>query len=401
MRTRALTAALAATALLAACNGDTGAASPEPSPDQTQAPTGTPSPTPMPTGSPSPEPGADEQPTPDEAQAEDAEAAPVELSVEVVAAGLEVPWEVAFAGDGRAFVSERDSGAVLELHGDGSTTPVAELDVDAAGEGGLLGLAVDPHAAGVRLYAYLTAAQDNRVVRFAPGEEPQVILEGIPKARIHNGGRIAFGPDGMLYIATGDAGEPALSQDEASLAGKILRVEPEGGVPPDNPFGNEVWSLGHRNVQGLAWTDEGVLYAAELGPDVDDEINRIEAGGNYGWPEVTGEAGRDPYIDPVFVRQPAEASWSGMALLRDGAIPQWEGHAFVAALRGERVWRLFLTADGAVAEAEELLRGEIGRVRQIAQAPDGSLWILTSNRDGRGSPTLDDDRILRIGPSRG
>jgi glucose/arabinose dehydrogenase len=339
---------------------------------------------------------ADEADASDEAGPETDE--PVEITVTTVASGLEAPWEVVFV-DGRAFLTERDSGAILELADDGSTEEVANLPIDAGGEGGLLGLAGDPDADGVGFYAYLTTREDNRIVRFAPGEEPEPILTGIPKARIHNGGRIAFGPDGMLYVATGDAGDPPLSQDPDSLAGKILRVAPDGSVPEDNPTaGSPVYALGLRNPQGLTWTEDGTLYAAEFGPDVDDEVNRIEPGGNYGWPEVTGEAGREGFIDPVFVRQPAEASWSGIAALTDGAIPQWEGDLFVAALRGNRLWRLSLDEEGGVADAEELLVGELGRLRQAVQAPDGSLWILTSNRDGRGSPAREDDRILRLGP---
>jgi glucose/arabinose dehydrogenase len=329
-----------------------------------------------------------------------AEPAPEEVAItaQVVARGLEAPWEVVFSDD-RVFVTERDSGAVRELRDDGSTAVVARLPVDAAGEGGLLGLLADPHAEELRFYAYLTSAQDNRIVRFTPGEEPEPILTGIPKASVHNGGRLAFGPDGMLYAATGDAAQPALAQDTESLAGKILRLRPDGEVPEDNPIaGSPVWSLGHRNVQGLAFTGDDRLYAAEFGPDVDDEINLIRPAGNYGWPEVTGETGVEGFVDPVFVRQPSEASWSGLAAMEDSAIPQWDGNLFAAGLRGERLWRLRLGEDGGVVNSEQLLVGEVGRLRQAVQAPDGSLWVLTSNRDGRGDPAEEDDRIVRLGP---
>jgi glucose/arabinose dehydrogenase len=364
--------------------------------DPTPADAATPAPAPPagPGAGPTEEAPAGDEPAPVEQDPAD----PVEVTVTTIATGLEAPWDVVFMDD-RVFLTERDSGAILELADDGSTRELARLDVDPAGEGGLLGLAADPEADGVGFYAYLTTAQDNRVVRLAPGEEPRPVLTGIPKARIHNGGRIALGPDGMLHVGTGDAGDPALSQDPDSLAGKILRVTPDGEIPDDNPTqGSPVYALGLRNPQGLDWSADGTLYAAEFGPDVDDEVNRIEPGGNYGWPEVTGAAGREGFIDPVFVRQPPEASWSGLAVLTEGAIPQWEGDVFVAALRGNRLWRLTLDDAGEVAEAEELLVGELGRLRQVVQAPDGALWVLTSNRDGRGSPTSEDDRIVRLGP---
>jgi glucose/arabinose dehydrogenase len=328
------------------------------------------------------------------------DAAPVEVAVSDVVTGLDAPWDLILAADGRVLVTERDTGRLLEVDEDGSTAALRTFDVDATGEGGLLGLAVHPDD-GTRVYAYLTAGQDNRVVRFGLDDDadPEPVVTGIPKARIHNGGRIAFGPDGLLYVATGDAGEPALSADPSSLAGKILRVTADGEVPDDNPEpGSPVYSLGHRNVQGLAWDADGQLWAAELGPDVDDEINRIEPGGDHGWPEVTGAPSDDRYVDAAFVAQPPEASWSGAVVLHDGAIPQWEGDLFVAALRGQRLWRFELEA-GAIVDHEELLVGEHGRLRTVVVAPDGSLWVLTSNRDGRGSPADGDDHVLRLGPS--
>jgi glucose/arabinose dehydrogenase len=327
---------------------------------------------------------------------------PVEVATTDVVTGLEAPWDLVLAADGRILVTERDTGRLLEVDEDGDTTTVRTFDVDASGEGGLLGLAVHPDDDTV-VYAYLTAAQDNRVVRFSLADDagPEPVVTGIPKARIHNGGRIAFGPDGMLHVATGDAADPALSADPSSLAGKILRVTPDGEVPDDNPeAGSPVYSLGHRNVQGLAWDADGELWAAELGPDVDDEINRVEPGGHHGWPEVTGAPGDDRYVDAAFVAQPPEASWSGAVVLHDGAIPQWEGDLFVAALRGQRLWR-FELEDGAIVDHEELLVGEHGRLRTVVVGPDGSLWVLTTNRDGRGSPADGDDRVLRLGPAGG
>lgn len=344
--------------------------------------------------SPTAEPGATSEAAPAPASPSATE---VELFTSDVATGLEAPWAVAFAPDGTAYISERDRGRVLRLESSGSLEEVASFEIDPTSEAGLLGLALSPeHASDGLFYVYFTAAQDNRVVRFGLGEPAAVVLDGIPKAGIHNGGRIAFGPDGKLYVATGDAGEGDRAQDPESLAGKILRLEPDGTVPDDNPDpGSPVYSLGHRNVQGLAWDAGGRLYASEFGPDADDELNRIEPGGNYGWPQVTGMADLDGFIDPVVVRQPPEASWSGMTILDGSAIPQWEGDALIASLRGERLWRVPLGSGG---EVEELLRGEYGRLRLATQAPDGSVWLLTNNTDSRGAPRAGDDRIVRLGP---
>jgi glucose/arabinose dehydrogenase len=234
------------------------------------------------------------------------------------------------------------------------------------------------------------------------GETPEPILTGIPSNAYHDGGRIKFGPDGMLYVSTGDAGESGNSQDRNSLGGKILRIEPDGSIPPDNPFpGNPVYSYGHRNVEGLAWDSEGQLYASEFGASTWDEVNRIEAGQNYGWPAVEGRGGEDQgYVDPITVWPTSEASPSGAEIMVEGAIPQWEGDLFVAALRGERLWRLELNDSGEVVHREKLLDGEVGRVRDVIQAPDGSLWISTSNHDSYGSPLSEqDDRILRLAPA--
>jgi glucose/arabinose dehydrogenase len=217
-----------------------------------------------------------------------------------------------------------------------------------------------------------------------------VLLAGIPSAAIHNGGRIAFGPDGMLYAGTGDAADGANAQDPASLGGKVLRLRPDGGVPDDNPFpGSPVWSLGHRNVQGLAWDAEGRLFATEFGQNRVDEVNLIERGGNYGWPEVEGTGGGGRFRDPLVTWPVSEASPSGAAIAR--------GTIFIGALRGEALLRAAL--DGARARKRApLLRGRHGRIRTVARAPDGSLWIATSNRDGRGSPRDGDDRIVRVRP---
>jgi glucose/arabinose dehydrogenase len=326
---------------------------------------------------------------------------PVEVEARVIATGLEAPWALAFLPDGRTLVTERDTGRILAVDASGNTEEIDRLPEEGRGEGGLLGLAPSPdYRNDGYLYAYYSTGQENRVVRFRPGEEPEPVLTGIPVNSYHDGGRISFGPDGMLYVATGDAGVPSSAQDLDSLSGKILRLTPDGGIPADNPFpDNPTYSYGHRNVQGLAWDEDGQLYASEFGENRFDEVNRIEAGGNYGWPEVEGEGGEPEYIDPIAVFSTDEASPSGAEIPKDGAILQWNGDFFMAALRGERLWRLELGPDGTVTGREELLSGDYGRLRHVAQAPDGSLWVLTNNRDGRGNPVPEDDRIIRLAPA--
>lgn len=344
---------------------------------------------------------AAEKTTAEKGSVEPESSGPVEVETSVVATDLEVPWGLAFLPSGDALVTERDSGRLLSVDASGNVEEVQRLPANGIGEGGLLGIALSPdYEQDGLVYAYYSTAGDNRVVRFRLGERPEPILTGIPVNSYHNGGRIAFGPDGMLYVGTGDAGDTANAQDRNSLGGKILRITPDGKVPEDNPFpGNPAYSYGHRNVQGLTWDQDGQLYASEFGQNLYDEVNRIEPGENYGWPEVEGEGGEPEYTDPISTFSTAEASPSGVEILKGGAIPQWEGDFFMAGLRGERLWRLELTPEGTVAGREQLLRGEAGRLRHVVQAPDGSLWVLTSNRDGRGFPTADDDRILRLGPA--
>ncbi len=328
-------------------------------------------------------------------------------SVAVVAEGLSVPWSVAFvAGDDPgsaeflALVSERDSARILELGGgadsSSSTREVATIDgVTPRGEGGLLGIAVHEGY----LYAYFTAASGNRVERFAlsgePGSltlgDPEVVIEGIPAAGNHNGGRIAFGPDGMLYVTAGDAGDPQSAQDPDSLAGKILRLTPEGDVPTDNPRpGSPVFTLGHRNPQGIAWADEEIMLASEFGQNTWDELNVIEAGSDYGWPEVEGVGDEAGFVNPVQQWATSEASPSGIAIAGETGSHQI---LFIANLRGERLRAVPLDDLGA---STEYFVGEYGRLRDVVVAPDGALWVLTNNTDGRGSPRDGDDRILRI-----
>ena len=320
-----------------------------------------------------------------------AQAAP---QVRTVATGLAAPWGLGFLPDGTALVTERDSARLLSVTAAGQVTPVATVaGVVPGGEGGLLGLAVSPGFAADRfVYLYYTAATDNRIVRarYTGGQlgAQEVVLSGLPKGTIHNGGRIAFGPDGMLYAGVGETGNTALAQDLGSLGGKILRMTPTGQPAPGNPFGTLVWTYGHRNVQGLAWDAQGRMFATEFGQNRLDEINRIEAGDNYGWPIVEGTGGGANFTDPLLTWTTAEASPSGLAA--------HGGNLYAAALRGRRLWQVPLTPTGGVGTPTALLDGQFGRLRTAVAAPDGTLWVTTSNRDGRGTPVAGDDRILAL-----
>ncbi|MFJ5833241.1 PQQ-dependent sugar dehydrogenase [Streptomyces sp. NPDC093089] len=308
--------------------------------------------------------------------------------------GLESPWGLAQLPDGDLLVSSRDERTITRVDGrTGARTVLGEVPgVVPGGEGGLLGLAVRDGW----VYAYLTAASDNRIVRMRYGGgagdalgAPQPVLTGIPKGFVHDGGRIAFGPDGMLYAGTGETGRTGLSQDRSSLGGKILRMTPEGRPAPGNPFpGSVVYSYGHRNVQGIAWDAEGRLWAAEFGQNTWDELNLIEPGRNYGWPEAEGRAGRAGFVDPVAQWPTSEASPSGIAYAR-GAI-------WMAGLRGERLWRVPLSGAERSGDPEAFLSGEYGRLRTVVAAGGDRLWLVTSETDTRGTPEPGDDRILRL-----
>jgi glucose/arabinose dehydrogenase len=324
---------------------------------------------------------------------DEAEGAPKDGTI---ATGLGVPWGIAFLPGGEALVSERTTGRILRISPDGRRRRVVMrvpgVDTN-SGEGGLLGLAVSPNYASDRwVYAYFTSGSDNRIVRFRLGGEVRPVLTGLRRGAVHDGGRIAFGPDGKLYAGVGEAGLSSLAQNRRSLSGKILRMDPDGSVPRDNPLaGSLVWSYGHRNVQGLAWDSSGRLWATEFGESEFDELNLIRRGRNYGWPEVEGRGstagGR--FTNPAVTWTTSEASPSGAAISR--------GTMFIGALQGEAVLRVEL--NGARARKRSpLFRGRYGRIRTVERAPDGSLWVSTSNRDGRGSPRNGDDRILRIRP---
>ena len=311
----------------------------------------------------------------------------------VVAESLEVPWGLDFLPDGSALATLRDRGEVVRLRPGASPESLGTVPgVVADGEGGLLGLAVSPRFdTDHRVFVYLTADEDNRVLRMTLHDgrllADRVIVSGIPKASVHNGGRIAFGPDGDLYIGTGDGGDGSHSQDRESLGGKILRVDQDGHAPAGNPFGDSpVWTMGHRNVQGLAWDAQDRMYASEFGQDTWDELNRIEPGKNYGWPKVEGRAGRPGSVDPLVQWPTSEASPSGIAVGRDHAV-------YLAALRGESLWRIPLDDNGDTETPERLLEGTYGRLRTVVRGPDGQLWLVTSNTF-RGEPRPGDDRVL-------
>ncbi|QRV30313.1 PQQ-dependent sugar dehydrogenase [Streptomyces californicus] len=384
---RGAVAALASAALLltAACSGDGGGGS---------------------SGQPA-SPTASGSSAPPASPSRSAEPPPAQGSAEVVSTlteKLKSPWGLAALPGGDLLVSSRDEGTVHRIDGEsGKQTLLGSVPgVSASGEGGLLGLAVSStFGADPLVYAYFTTASDNRIVRMSYDEKrpagrqlgaPDTVLRGIPKGSVHNGGRIAFGPDKMLYAGTGETGDTGLAQDKESLAGKILRMTPDGEPVHGNPEADSVvYSYGHRNVQGLAWDKDKRLWAAEFGQDTWDELNLIEPGGNYGWPEVEGKKGEAGFIDPVAQWKTSEASPSGIAYAK--------GSIWMAGLRGERLWRIPLSGDSAkepYAEPQAFLEEEHGRLRTVVSAGSDRLWLVTSNTDGRGTPKSGGDRVLRV-----
>jgi glucose/arabinose dehydrogenase len=307
-----------------------------------------------------------------------------------IVADLEAPWGLATLKDGSFLLSERDTGKILRVAND-STSLVRTIDeASPAGEGGLMGLAVTKDEKTV--FAYYTAANDNRIVSMSwDGRDlgaPKVILRGIPKAFIHNGGRMVIGPDDYLYVGTGESGNGSLSQDKDSLGGKILRLRVDGRPAPGNPFDNEVFSYGHRNVQGLAFDADGRLWASEFGQQTWDELNLIKEGANYGWPEVEGSGKVRGMTNPKVVWRTRDASPSGLAY--------WQGGLWMAGLRGERLWEIPLEGT-STRDPIAHFRGDYGRLRTVAVAHDGnSLLLSNSNTDGRGDPSRNDDRLFRV-----
>jgi glucose/arabinose dehydrogenase len=327
-----------------------------------------------------------------------------EPRVQTVAGGLDTPWEIAFLPDGRALVTERP-GRVRLLDSDGRLReePLAEVEVDDSGEGGLLGLAVDPRFAGNRLvYLYRTTDAGNEVARYRLEggrlREQAVVAGGVRSGFIHNGGRLRFGPDGFLYVTSGEAGDDELAQDPDSLSGKILRLSPRALRGEDTR--PEIFSIGHRNPQGLDWQPGSRrLVSSEHGPDGDDEINVVRRGANYGWPRIRGEESADGLVAPVQVYPESIAPSGATFVRRPGSA--WSGAFLVAALVGEQMRRVSIDRSGRVTGDEALFEGRFGRLRSVVEGPDGALYLLTSNRDGRGTPKEGDDRILRVVPPAG
>ncbi|OGG72727.1 hypothetical protein A3A38_03640 [Candidatus Kaiserbacteria bacterium RIFCSPLOWO2_01_FULL_53_17] len=346
----------------------------------------------------------------------------VAYTVEEVVHGLEVPWSIVFTSPTRMLVSERPGRIrVIENPSTGSgQAALAEKplhtfpEVSTGGEEGLMSLALHPSYASNK-YVYASYAYQSergmwvKVIRFRDNGDSisniTTIIDAIPAAQFHAGCELAFGPDGKLYITTGDATEREIAQDKDSLGGKILRLNDDGSIPSDNPFGTAVWSYGHRNPQGISWNSEGELYETEHGPSGfdgpggGDEVNRIQKGGNYGWPLVSHERTQEGTIAPIALYTPAEAPAS--ALIYSGNVfPQFKDNLFFGALRGEGLWRVVIDENDPdeIVGQEKLFDGEYGRIRDVAEGPDGSIYFSTSNRDGRGDPAASDDRIFRIVP---
>ncbi|HEX2130870.1 MAG TPA: PQQ-dependent sugar dehydrogenase [Actinophytocola sp.] len=314
--------------------------------------------------------------------------------------GLDMPWGLAFLPDGSALVSSRTSGEINRVPAAGGEPSLVGVvpDVHGSAEGGLLGLATSPAFETDRtLYAYVSSTPTNRVVALRVAEDfrsltrERVVLDGIETADRHHGGRLRFGPDGNLWIGTGDAFLPENAADDTSLNGKILRVRPDGSIPDDNPFGTPVYSTGHRNVQGITFGPDGTAYASELGHRTWDEVNVLRAGADYGWPETEGTDG-DTGEPPIFTIHPDEASPSGIAYAG--------GSLWMGALGGQRLWQLPVDGPEATGDPIAHYDGEYGRIRTVEVAPDGALWVTTSNTDGATwggtDPRSGDDRILRI-----
>jgi glucose/arabinose dehydrogenase len=343
---------------------------------------------------------------------------PVPLEIEEVAHGLEVPWSIVFTSENRMLVSERPGRIRIIEKGVLREAPLHTFpEVSSRAEEGLMSLALHPEYARNKLvyavYAYPTERGIwDKVVRFRDDGDSvsdiTTIFDGIPAAQYHAGSRLKFGPDRRLYITTGDATDRAIAQDIQSLGGKILRINDDGTIPSDNPFPNStVWSYGHRNPQGISWDSNGNLYETEHGPSTfdgppgGDEVNRIEKGGNYGWPLVSHEDSHEGMIDPLLVLTPAEAPAS--ALMYSGKLfPQFKDNLFFGALIGEGLIRVVFDKNDPdkVASYEKLSEVNFGRIREVTEGPDGAIYFSTSNHDGRGEPVSTDDRIFRIVPKQ-
>jgi glucose/arabinose dehydrogenase len=318
--------------------------------------------------------------------------AAVAAAPQAVASGRAAPWGIAFLPDGSALFTERDTRAVWAVRAGAPARRIYTVsEARPRSEAGLLGIAVGPnYSRDGAVYLYYSTGSDNRIAVIHRGSaaRPRPIVTGIPAGSFHNGGRLVFGPDGYLYAGTGDGGNRANAQNRASLGGKVLRMTTAGRPAPGNPFGSLVYSLGHRNVQGLVFDGSRRLWASEFGQYRFDEVNVIVAGGNYGWPTVEGRSSDTRFRNPAWTWVPSQASPSGITIKG--------GYLYVAALRGERLWRLRYSG-ASITQATALYTGTYGRLRAAMLNPrDGSVWVLTSNRDGRGDPAPGDDRVLRF-----
>jgi glucose/arabinose dehydrogenase len=334
------------------------------------------------------------------------------FGVQVIARNLEIPWALSFAPDGRLWFTERPGRVRILQNGQLLSEPALILSgVYTQGESGVLGMAMHPSFAanGFVYLVYTATGADGpigRLVRYrAVGNslgEAAVLLDDIPASNIHNGSRLRFGPDGALYMTFGDHAAPSTAQDLAALNGKILRLNEDGTTPRDNPFGSPVWSWGHRNPQGIDWHPaSGVMYETEHGQTGNDEVNLIERGKNYGWPVIEGTETRPDMVAPLTFFTPSVAP-SGASFYRGSTFPAFRDQLFVATLRGQALLRIsFDVADPRrVRSIERLIEERYGRLRDVITGPDGSLYVCTSNRDGRTTPVAEDDRILRIAPAR-
>jgi glucose/arabinose dehydrogenase len=334
----------------------------------------------------------------------------VRVQVDTVVSNLEVPWAMSFAPDGRLFVTERPGRVrIFDLSTSTSELALTLDDVSRQGEAGLLGLALAPDFAASRhVYLYYTAETGNstvnRIVRYREVggrlAERAILLDNIPAAVIHDGGRLRFGPDGLLYATAGDAANSALAQDQASLAGKFLRLERDGTTPRSNPFGSPVFSWGHRNPQGFDWhPSTREIWATEHGNSGNDEINVIRIGVNFGWPTIEG-AQTFPNMEPPVTSFSPSIAPSGAAFYQGTRFPSFVGNLFAATLRGTHLLRVVVDAPARrITRQERLLDGALGRLRDVIVGPDGYIYISTNNRDGRGSPVAADDRVIRLSPA--
>ncbi|ROR30599.1 glucose/arabinose dehydrogenase [Mobilisporobacter senegalensis] len=334
----------------------------------------------------------------------------IPYDVEIIAQNFNIPWAIAISDEGRIYVTERTGAIYIIDHGRILPEPLIVLEAPfvSVGEGGLMGIVLDPEFTQNH-YIYVMHTYEegnriyNRVIRLVEEDNrayiDEIIIDRIPGGRVHDGGRIKIGPDEKLYITTGDGGDSSLSQDLSSTAGKILRISLDGSIPADNPFpGSPIYSYGHRNPEGIDWNLNNILYASDHGASAHDEINMIIEGGNYGWPLVQGDEDLEE-LDlqrPLIHSGPVTWAPSGIAFVTQGP---WEGKLLVANLRGEQLLVMTLNEDGTrIENVEPIFTNQFGRLREVIEAKDGSIYITTSNMDGRGNPDRTDDKIIRLEP---